>query len=467
MYKTADNVFAACMIELEVRRIMEADTSTRSWATVDKSKLPASCFLWVEDPKKKTTWHLPYREGEGGINPETGMYNKAGPVNINALRAIAQAVGGARTGTPMKLPAEIRTKINRLLKRYKIGEYAKQEGRKMKVKFNDFTESVFSNNSIRHDKENCIVYGMAILKNTSQNCSYKNGKGRRYTEQALQSAARLVNESKSYINHATMEELEKRGGIRDIRDMLGFFENGRVEGEVTRADLHYLDSHKKWFAPIVEKMADKIGGSIHAYGPSSFDDNTLIETVQDIKVLRSVDIVTEPGSTNNLFESLRRDKENEMDITSLTIKDLEESRPDLVRNIIKGYEESESVKKSIQEREEKLKKLEEDNKKTLEELDKYKVKEALAVKKQQITKKLEESKLPKEAITDVFKKTLMEAKDDTAIDALIKDRKDFIKDSSIVKGMGDETDPGSGFNYTESMKTYGKAIHGFKVKEAK
>ena len=35
------------------------EASTASWGTVDKSKLPAACFLWVEDPAKKSTWHLP------------------------------------------------------------------------------------------------------------------------------------------------------------------------------------------------------------------------------------------------------------------------------------------------------------------------------------------------------------------------------------------------------------------------
>jgi hypothetical protein len=467
MNKTADNVLAACMIELEIKRLreaglIEANTSTAPWADVDKTKLPASCFLWVDDPKKKSTWHLPYREGEGGINPDTGMYRQAGPININALRAVSQAIGGARTGTSMNLPAEIKAKINRLLKKYKIGEYAKQEGKKMKIKFRDFTESIFSENGVQHDKENCIVRGVAILKESSQNCSYKKGKGRKYTERALQSTAQLITGAKSYINHATRQELEERGGIRDVRDLLGYFENGRIDGGIVRADLHYLESHKKWFSPIVDKMSDKVGNSIHAYGPSSFNEDTLFETVQDIKVLRSADLVTEPGSTSNLFESLRRDNDKDMDMTTITINDLKESRPDLIQTIVGQYKESEDAKNIIKGKDDTIQKLEEENKTLKESLDKYKVKEALAKKEKLIEEKLKKSELPKEAITEIFKNQLLEAKDDSVIDGLIKDRKDFIKSSS-VKGMGDETDPEKGFNYTEARKDYAKAIEGVKI----
>ena len=106
-----------------LNRLFEQEVSTRSWASINKSKLPASCFLWVPDPKKKTTWKLPYREGAGGIDPKTGMYRKAGPININAIRAIMASLGGAHTGKPMRVPASVRAKAIALAKKYKIGKY--------------------------------------------------------------------------------------------------------------------------------------------------------------------------------------------------------------------------------------------------------------------------------------------------------------------------------------------------------
>jgi hypothetical protein len=462
MDKVTNNILAAVFLEKKVNKILEA--SEAPWAAVDKSKLPMSCFLWVEDPNKKSTWHLPYREGIGGIDSETGMYKQAGDVNLNALRAIAQAIGGARTGEPMNLPPEIKSKVSRILKRYKIGDISRREGKRMKVNYNEITESVFTNNKLKHDKESCIVYGVAVLNESSRNCSYKKGKGRKYSPEAMESAARLIEGRKSYVNHATREELEERGGIRNVRDLLGFFENGRVDGKTTRADFHYLENHKEWFAPIVDQMSDKVGFSIHAYGPSTFNESTLFETVQDLKIMQSTDLVTEPGSTSNIFESLRRSKEEDMDISNLKLADLIESRPDLVGQIVKEHEESAETKKSIEGKEKEIQTLKEENKKLKETLDKYEVKAALAKKKSMIMKKIEESKLPKEAVTEVFKSTLLNTKEDAEIDVLIKDRKSFIKESAIVKGMGDEADPDKDHDYTESSKTYGKAIEGYKVK---
>lgn len=469
MDKDTNNILAACFIEKEMMKILEAETSAESWAAVDKTKLPAKCFLWIEDPGKKSTWHLPYREGEGAIDPETGMYERPGPVNINALRAIAGAVAGARTGEPMNLPEEIKSKINRLLKRYKVGDYNKQEGKKMVSEYHDFVESVFANSGLKHDKENCIVHGMAILGATSVNCSkeYKNGKGRRYSEQALNSTAKLINGAKSYINHATRQELEERGGIRDIRDLLGYFENGRVDNKTVRADFHYHPTHKEWFGWIVENMADKIGGSIHAFGPSVFNKTEMIEEVEDIRYLQSTDIVTEPGSTTNLFESLRRDKEKDMDMTTIKLTDLIESRPDLIAEIKKGIRESTETKNMLAAKDERIKTLEEQNKKLSTDLDSLQVKEALAKKESVITTKLEESKLPKEAVTEVFWKTLREAKDEAAIDELITDRKKFVAEAKTVKGMGDEHDPNKKKSFEESRKAYSECIEGYKEKKDK
>lgn len=89
--------------------------STKSWASVDKSSLPKSAFLWIEgDGKTKDQWHLPYKDEEGNIN-------------LGALRAISAAIAGARTGTPMDVPSEVKTKLDALLKKYNIGQESVRE----------------------------------------------------------------------------------------------------------------------------------------------------------------------------------------------------------------------------------------------------------------------------------------------------------------------------------------------------
>ena len=104
--------------------------SNSSWASVNKSNLPMSAFLWVEDPKKKTTWHLPYKDENGNVN-------------LGALRAVSAALGGARSGKPMNIPSEVRSKINRLLKQYKIGKYAsdKKSEEEIRVDGEDIKEA--------------------------------------------------------------------------------------------------------------------------------------------------------------------------------------------------------------------------------------------------------------------------------------------------------------------------------------
>ena len=64
--KDTKNVIAAYLIEMEMMKILEAETSTASWAAIDKTKLPAKCFMWIEDPDKKSTWHLQNRKLKPG-----------------------------------------------------------------------------------------------------------------------------------------------------------------------------------------------------------------------------------------------------------------------------------------------------------------------------------------------------------------------------------------------------------------
>lgn len=95
-----------------------AEVSTKSWASVAKAKLPASCFLIVGDPAKKATWKLPVYEGAGEIGAD-GMYTKRGPLNVHAVRAALDAIGGARSGSPMTgVSADIKARLERWIQRY-------------------------------------------------------------------------------------------------------------------------------------------------------------------------------------------------------------------------------------------------------------------------------------------------------------------------------------------------------------
>jgi hypothetical protein len=103
--------------------------SHKSWARVNKSKLPRSCFLDKGDPDDRSTWRLPIYEGAGPLDAQ-GHYTKRGPLNIHAVRAALAALGGARTGKAMTgVPAGTRAKLERLLQRYGGVESASGDAR--------------------------------------------------------------------------------------------------------------------------------------------------------------------------------------------------------------------------------------------------------------------------------------------------------------------------------------------------
>jgi hypothetical protein len=437
-------------LEARVNELFEQDASGRAWREVDKTKLPRQCFLWAEDAEKKSTWHLPYREGAGGIDPKTGMYAKAGPVNLGALRAIASAIAGGRTGKPMAIPSQVRSKITKLLKRYKIGKFKESamDGNGKREFLEQSMARQFVETSL--DKENKVIKNVAILRPTSVNRSFPKAKGREYSENARLQAAEMVEGCKAYVNHATKQELQDRGGVRDVRDLIGYYKQGRLQEGVVRGDLYYLPHQAVWLEPLVENMADKIGNSIHAFGDLSFDRDREVEVVESLDRMASVDLVTETGSTVNLFEAATDEDEEEeievveevtMEIKDLTLKELIEGRPDLIEKIEEKVKADKDQAQKIISLEEAVAKLEKENTDLKKKVDDFEVSEAARKKEERIEELIAEAKLPKEAVTDPFKASLREAKDEEGIKALIEDRKSLLANAQKgVTGMGDEKD---------------------------
>jgi len=549
MTKNSRNALAAQWI---FKLIQEQDASTTSWANVNKSKLPKECFLWVEDPNKKSTWHLPYREGAGGIDPKTGMYKSAGAVNLNALRAISAAVGGARTGTPMNIPSEIKGKVQKLLKDNNIGDQKTKESyvKKTKESFGvypgmscDDIENVLKHRIIdtidcidacmdeiendvstdikdkaneastiladlmrlllvdgeemdmgeslkkhptgniresspdgtmkiressiseitesMYDRESGTIKGMAILRPTSRNCNYKEGLGRKYSDQALNETAQMINNRKAYLDHQSISEGKDNYGVRKLKDLLGTYQNGRVdENKIVRADFKILPTAnvKEFVEAVIKLGADGVGASIVGGGKSSFNKDSKMEIIESMISLNSADWVSETGSTLNLFESDHRVepngkekikeisvKEKNMDYSQLTLVDLKQMRPDIFESIRVDLEEqyeddrkeTEKAKTIISENDS----LKKENTKLKKENDEYHVKEQIAQRKSDVSKELSESKLDPKHVTDTFREILESTDSVDARKKIIEDRQKLITESKGkegVKGMGKE-----------------------------
>jgi len=431
-----NSLFAAWLAG-EVNKVLHESPNNTGWFEIDKRNFPRKAFLWVDDEDRRSTWHLPYRQGTGNIDKKSGYYESAGAVNLNVLRAVAQVLESHARDDKLNIPAKIRSKINNVLEVNKIGRFSTGEG-SMEIHEASIS-SQFAGAKL--DKDNCIVENVAVLSPTSRNKfpQHKSAKGRFYTEKARLSVATLVEGVKAYCDHATDAEMKQRGGVRSVRDLLGHYKGGRLDEKgIVRANLHYMPNHAEWFEPLVERMSDKIGNSIHAFGEVTYDQKSLMENVVDVGVLSSIDLVTETGSTKNLFES--KPEENELEIKDLSLKDLTESRPDLISEITKQVTASLQGDSKATALEAQVKALTESNTALKGKVDESELKEQLAEKKTEIDKALKESKLKEAHVSKTFREQLDNAEDTASVKQLIEDREKLVSEGKGVTGMGRSTE---------------------------
>ena len=425
------NALYASWLAGHVNTLLEQNPGNEQWRKMRKTNLPRNCFLWVEDETKRSTWHIPYREGAGEIDKKSGYFESAGAVNLNVLRAVAQIIESPPGGEEIQLPAKIKSKINHVLEANKVGRFNDGGEELMEIHESSISAQFVG---ARLDKENRVVENVTVLGPTSVNHQHPRAKGRRYLEKARQSAALLLEGVKAYTDHATKSQTQDSGGVRSVREILGYYSTGRIDehGNV-RANMHYLKNNAEWFEPLVEEMPDKIGNSIHASGSAAYNSQDLMEDVQDINKVWSIDLVTEPGSTKNLFESKEG---NQLDYREISMADLTENRPDLVKAITIQVKESLKDDSAMTDLKEQVKSLLEENKTLKAKQDESDLKERLAAKKEEIAKVLKESKLKDAHITPVFREMLENATDIAGVKKLIEDREKLVMQGTGVRGMG-------------------------------
>lgn len=382
---------------------MTREASSAPWTTVDKTKLPAACFLWVEYPKKKSTWHLPVYMGTGGINPKTGMYRQRGEINLNGLRAALAAVGGARTGKPMNVPASVKAKLNSLAKQYKIGRRGAEESIYKDFSYQiSFKEATF----VKEDGRPPVIQNVVLLGAESAN-------KRRYTEDCMGNAVSLYEGVQAFVNHPSPDE--ERMGSRDVMKLAGKYVNVKFSDMKIKADFHGLpnDPASQKYVNVAEHMPDIAGLSQNAQGKVHVEDG--IEIVEEITKVFSVDLVTNPATTKGMFEHTKKKGKTKMEYNEITILGLKDQRPDIVEALnLEGQKE----------RDDEVQKLTDERDKAVKEADELKVKEILREKQTLINKLLDESELPDEAKTDVFRKSLLSlkpAKEGETIEAQVKE----------------------------------------------
>lgn len=149
---------------------------------------------------------------------------------------------------------------------------------------------------LRVDRDKGIIHDVKILGLESVN-------QRRYTEEAIKAGRILYEGVPVYVNHP-----DKPNDPRDVGEKFGRLMNVRVEKDGLYGDLEYLKSHPDaaLITEAAERMPEQFGLSHNAKGDGQDQDGVFV--VEQIVEVRSVDVVTEPATTDGLFESVQKMK---------------------------------------------------------------------------------------------------------------------------------------------------------------
>ncbi len=144
---------------------------------------------------------------------------------------------------------------------------------------------------LKVDRDKRIIYRVKILGWDSAN-------GRRYDPDGAKAGLRLYEGKKAYCNHR-----KRPGEARDVNDVLGIWHDPTFEPDGVYCDLHYVAAH-----PMAERVAEDAERGLGAYGFSHDADGQGenrdgVFVVRAITEVRSVDLVADPASVKNLWES--------------------------------------------------------------------------------------------------------------------------------------------------------------------
>lgn len=279
-----------------------------------------------------------------------------------------------------------------------------------------------------------VVRGVKVLGATSTN-GLRGARRTRYADSALVEAAAAYNNLKSYKDHPANRD---PNGERSVDDLLGILEGAKAKhGDGVYADYVVIPTHPyaETFVWLAQHRPHLIGLSHNARGSGHVQGDEFV--VESVNGARSADVVTEPATTQSLFES--RNQETAMNGTtpapaptsapasppppaagapsapaSSPVQPIESktpaSTPAPAGDVVALFEA-------------RLAKVEGALSAEKVESDKLRVQLAGRERKERVDALLLEARLPAHAVTPVFQQQLLEAKDDASVKALLEDRK--------------------------------------------
>jgi len=149
-------------------------------------------------------------------------------------------------------------------------------------------------------KESSYSKSSGILRNVAIMSTNKSDNGRIYTENSMKKIADFIGKGgiKMFLDHPSRQEVSE-GGVRSIRDFGGMFANGSYSNNKVTADLKVAPNHQGLVESLKEMNAP-VGFSINA--KALVRDKDGLESCEDIKLLRSVDLVSSPALNTTIME---------------------------------------------------------------------------------------------------------------------------------------------------------------------
>ena len=241
------------------------------------------------------------------------------------------------------------------------------------------------------DRQRRLVRNIALTGLSSRN-------GYRYSEQALRLAAPLYDGKPVFLDHA---ENLARPHDRSTRDLVGSIVNPRFEGGRLRGDIRALETESgQTFIALAESETPGVGMS-HVVLAERNADRSVVEKIHDVV---SVDAVVFPATTTTFREQTAHPDDSATD-ESATVESDESLRAKLECVTAERDRLREQVNQIRRERSE------ENQRREVEQL-------------------LEQSALPESAVTDLFRKQLLETPDSEVRRALIAERITVLKRSA-------------------------------------
>lgn len=175
----------------------------------------------------------------------------------------------------------------------------------------------------RVDREAHSIRGVKVLGLNSPS------KNRVYDPAAIARARELYEGASVYFDHPAASERDpKLTQPRRYRDKIGALGQCRMTADGLYADLDYNPAHElaEQFVWDAENRPASLGLSHNVRARSVRRDGR--EVVVEIERVRSVDIVTSPGTTHSLFESADANSNTEQNTMTATVPMIEQAKYD-------------------------------------------------------------------------------------------------------------------------------------------